>query len=837
MRHTLFGLAGRFAAVILATVLNGGSAASGIEIVVSGITDPKPERLAEALEDDDDLLRFSAPSTSDEAFGTAVADAAQRALQRQGYVNPAVNATVGQEGGRRRVAVEIVPGERLTAGDIQVKGLAEPLAAELRAWLMRPQPPSSAKPRVIDAGNAPALEWVNDQGRPARMKQPLWTSGEPAAVDPLFPESVKRLVVRFLREEGYLLAADQISEKEQTLCQIEVIAIKKDDDDQRQAALSLAFEDLPPPATLGDVVVNGAAGAMADAVRSYLKLQDGSRVSETDRRLWEERLRQSGRFIRQRVSFETSVENDGGVTAVFDLLVHPKVTPLGMPLSREETVMLKFRSWLSNALEGDGIRVCWTRPDDRPMVSCLLSAEHGAVISLEAGADRGSVAVTEAGLGVFLSGEVGRFEVPLASLGQAVVHAALNLRDTVDPKTGDYRHDLSLAASFGSAASESEPAAVVTARIEPVACVALVHRKPSNSEAESEHRWQGKTLEIRSDGGVARFDEDSGRLLEIQGTSFGCITVAEAGPWDAQLAAIRERSGTNVYQPQAPVTSAIAFFGSDSAQALVGRALMLFTNDDNASESPSLWSDVARAIQSTARDGGYQQVDERVSELLSRSGHRDEIPVIPADHNDSPKGDAMTRVLENLSAKAWSWLDDTCGSDAWPTGFARLANAIFRQDGAASFQEVAAFMGSEQAGPVAHLMAASAIPMKPLAASFAMRGQSRVDAAAFARDCEPLMAVLEKVGMDQAIVSTLRRLDDDEARRLGATCFGNADGFASFVSQLRTRPTDRSAVEAVPEALMAWWEASLGETVSLALQERSGGRIAGRETAEPRLRR
>ena len=837
MRETLLGFSVRVAVAIALGFLGWSPAASALEIVVSGVADPAPERLAEALEGDDDLLRYSTPATPDAALSGAVADLTTLALQRQGYVDPAVTAVVETvadvAAGHRRVAVDVVPGQRLTAGNITINGLPEPLAAGLQRVLTTPQPPSSATPRVVDAGNAATVAWVDDQGRPARMQKPLWTSGEPAALDAPFTDSVQQLVVRFLREEGFLLAADQIKKKGQTACRIAVVADK--DADAGQATLSLDFAELPPPATLRELTVKGTDRVTAATLRSFLKLEEGGRVSEADRRVWEEQLRLSGRFIRHKVALESGAARDGGVTAVFDLLAYPEVTPLGEPLTREEAVMLRFRSWLIGALADNGLQVRWTRPDGTPQASVLLSAEHGAMIMLGADDSRGAVAVTEAGVGIFLTQHGGRFEVPLASLGQAGVQAALSVRETVDPKTGDYRHDLGLAASFGSVTSESEVATVVTARIEPVACLALVHRKPSKDGDAENIFWRGDTLEIHGGDGVARFDGPTGRLLEVDIASLGRITVAEAGSWDEQLAGLRDVSGPNAFRPQAPVSSAIGFFGSEPAGRLCGQALALIGMADATAEAAGPVGDLAAAVAAAAAEGGFAEIDALLASVLAEGNHRDELPAVPSAKEDRPPGDAIMAVLAKLSAKAWVWLEETCGSEAWPTGLARLANAVLRQDGTASFQEVALFMGSDQPGPVAHLLAASAMPMKPLAASFAMRGQSRAEAAAFARECEPLLTVLEKSGLHQALVATLRRLDAEQAHGLGEAWLGDGEGFASFAAALRAFPSDKAAGKAVPEALMAWWNASLGQTVSLALQERGSGRMAGREN--PQLQR
>ena len=838
MRQTFCGISVCVALAVPVAALCWCTSAAALEIAVRGVSDPAPERLAEALEGDDDLLRFSTPATPDATLGQAVADATRLALQRQGYADPAVSTVVENDAGHRRVVVEVTPGSRLTAREIQITGLSERLAAELEQWLTSPQPPSSATPRIVDAGNAAAVQWVNDQGRPVRMTPPLWAPGEPAALDPPFVDAVKRMVIRFLREEGHLQAADQLKKKSQMLCKIAVDPGERPDDVAGgEATLSLRFDQLPPVATLGKVAIKGSGGVSAADLRAFLQLEDGARITEADRRLWEEQLRQSGRFIRHAVTLEPLGAEDGSVKAVVDLVSYPKVTPLGESLSREETVMLRFREWLTAALEGNGIHARWQRPDGTPVASCLLSAEHGAVVMLASQQAGGAVAVTETGLGVFLGQQRGRFEMPLSAQGQAVVHAALSVRDTVDTETGDYRHDLSLAASFGSAASESEPAAVVTARIEPVACLALVHRKPSSGGETSDIRWNGDVLEIHSNGGMARFDEETGRLLEIKIDRLGLVTLEEAGDWGVQMAELREDSGSNAYRQHAPVSSTIQFFASGELGAFAGQVLALIGLDRKASEAARPWNGLVTAVAAAAADGGFTDIDGLVADYLASESHRDELPTIPSATGDQPPVDAIMAVLSKLSVKAWVWLDDTCGSEAWPTGLARLANAVLRQDGSASFQEVALFMGSDQAGPVAHLMAASAMPMKPLAASFAMRGQSRAEPAAFARECEPLLSVLKKAGLEQPMVATLRRLDEGQAQSLGEACFGNAEGFGSFVDELQSCPTDQAAEEAVPAALMAWWEASLGKTVSLALEQRGGGRIAGREPSEPRLQR
>ncbi|MGA0041025.1 MAG: hypothetical protein ACO3NZ_14360, partial [Pirellulales bacterium] len=179
-----------------------------------GVTTPPPARLAKALQADDDLLRATAPYVSDQRLCDVAVQKASLALQRQGYKDPAITAAVERDGEQRRVVVDVVPGEQLLAGPIEIHGLSAEVAKRVELFLTSPQPPANATPRLADAGNAGELQWVNDQGRPVRMDPPLWDEGQPAAVDPLFEDEVRRVVARCLREEGYLAAADELRQEQ-----------------------------------------------------------------------------------------------------------------------------------------------------------------------------------------------------------------------------------------------------------------------------------------------------------------------------------------------------------------------------------------------------------------------------------------------------------------------------------------------------------------------------------------------------------------------------------------------------------------------------------------------
>lgn len=833
MPVTLFGRAVRVRLLYACVVVGGLLPAQvrALEIEVRGVTVPAPSLLAKALQADDDLLRATAPYVSDEGLCDAAAEKTRLALQRLGYAEPAVQASVERDGEQRRVVLECVPGSQVVAGPVDVRGVPDALAARLTAWLTSPQPPSSATPRIADAGNAHDLQWVNDQGRPVRMDRALWLPGEAAAVDLPFRDDVRRSVARCLREEGYLVAAELIQKKRPQDFSAAVEVSEADG----LAHLVLQFGEEPLPATVRNLEVHGVEGLSGVAVLDFLEAEIGSRVSEVERRQWENGLRESGRFIRQRVTLQTDSQSqtDGSVVARVELLAYPQVSPLDQPLTREEQTMLRFRSWLQESLDGDGLVLRLTDASGDDLGACTLSAGHGVMLRVGGEADDAAVvAITDAGFGAYLPHGAGCFEVPLASLGQAVVQASLSVRDTIDPEKGAYRHDLSLGASFGTPSADGDPAAVVSAKVEPVACIGLVHRQATTGENPadlSEVRWDGGTLEIVHGEGLARFDEKTGRLMELRVPDLGRVEISEAGDWGTALAHLRETSGPNAYEPHAPVSSAITFVGLPATQQLVASVTALVGMEQATQQIGPGWQGLASALMSAAAEGGFAKVDKHVANFFAATD-KDDLPKIPSPKDDKPAGDPLMLVLGKLSGKAWGWLDSTCGRDAWPTALARLGSAVLRGEATTIFQEVAVFMSSEQAGPVAHLVAASAIPMKPLAASIALRGGNMVTAEAFQRDCAPVLSILDRSGLDLAVVAVARRLEPGQAAALGMSWFGQGDGFAAFVADLRRAESDPSALGAIEESLAAWWEASLGETVSLALQGRSGARIASEPT-------
>ena len=141
---------------------------------------------------------------------------------------------------------------------------------------------------------------------------------------------------------------------------------------------------------------------------------------------------------------ETKPGDDGlsGMVAIFDLSAYSHVPPLAEPLSREEEVMLRCRSWLLATLANeDDLVITWTpgpaaRSADNPEVGggLVISTREGLLLTgLPGTADACGVAVSSAGLGWYLPHAAGWFEVPLPGRLRAAVNVAFTLSEKVAP--------------------------------------------------------------------------------------------------------------------------------------------------------------------------------------------------------------------------------------------------------------------------------------------------------------------------------------------------------------------------------------------------------------------
>ena len=826
--------------------------AAAERFVVRGLTEPDPELLARSLAADEELLLLSSPLTTRKALLAAVASKTMLALQHEGFAAPRATATLAadEQGNHgEQIVIEVVPGPRQLAAGIQITGLPEGLAEDLRRWLRSQLPPPDAVPQSSDTeGGWSGTRWLDPRGQPARMELPVWSRGHPAPFDAPHVATIRAAIARFLRERGSFAAA-KLAEKpgsslwpasrEPATGSIDV-AVQPSDEG---GVLTITCANLPPASTLREIEVAPAGRAPAAVLQETLGIVPGGPVTERDRMVWQETLRRSGRFVRHEVKFREVKPIAGGppgIVAIFDLAAYPHAPPLAEPLTREQEVMLRARSWLLDTLANeDDLIATWTRPASPPDVaadagaaaagSLVISTREGLLVTaLPGSGDACGMAVSSSGLGWFLPRAAGWFELPLPMQKRLDINVAFDLRETVDQGRHAYHREVHASCSLAPRPRDATAAVALAARIEPVACLALLH------EGNPTISWEDDQLVVTGPTLTARFAAETGRVISL-GLPDGSSLTFEAAPgrFVGDLAAIRTAAGTDLTQPDAVVSSGIAFFTSEAMGAAAHHLLEALNLSGMVAPWKPRIAAIADKLRRTAESGGFVAADRAADAALDHLAATATEPLlrIPATAM-SPTDTASSMVMARLAAtNAWRWMERTCGRETWPAALARVATLATRHD-AGALWELSAFLSSKEYGPVAYLAASSATPMPAMAASLARQGQTRLTAEAFHADCLAALAVLKGCGLDCCAVSLLRTIDDAEAQEIGEAWLRDRESVVPLVRDLRGCETDAAAVAELPSALDRWWTASLEKVVAAALASRAEVQTADKPASD-----
>jgi len=795
--------------------------------VVRGIDDPDPADLAQALAADDGLLLQSGPRTTRKTFLAAVTAKARLALEHAGYATAQATATLETTAAGEEVVVTVEPGPRAMAAGIEVTGLPADVAADLKRWLKGERPPPGSVPQAFETdGGWSGTRWLDPTGQPARMEPPLWSRDHPAPFDEPHLQAIRAAIARFLRDHGFFAAARLLDRRARGAAggtdePAIAVAVRTDADG---AVLTIDAMHLPPPSVLDEVELYAGARVTKDDLVRILGITVGGPVSERDRLAWRETLRLSGRFLRQEVKFKESPpaapDAPPRIAAIFDLTPYPPATPLAEEASREEQAALRVRTWILETLADENdLVITWApTPADAastrsPLGTLVVSTRQGVLLTALPGSpDAAGVAVSGGGIGWFLPKGAGWFEVPVPSRERLAVDVSVSLSDSVEAGHHEYTRGVSVGYGLEPRPRDADAAVKVTARVAPVACLALVH------DGQPTVSWEGDTLVVAREEATVRIDSRTGRIESLRIPDGGTFTVdAAAGRLAADLQTLRDAAGPDATRPDALVTSAAEFLSGEPVRKSLARLL----EAAGLAVAFGAWNErldvVADEMRRAAATGAFTAADRAVGDALEHVANRAARPVqaIPAAPSDADV-DPWTNLTRRAAALAWRFTERTCGRDAWPAALARLATFAAAGDSAALW-ELTGYMSDVRNGPLAQLAASAVAPTGEMAASFSRQGLAKLTPEAFRHDCEPVLECLGRCGLDQAAVALLRGLDDDQANHLGRSFFGDPSGMLPLVRRLRGSATDAAAVASLSETLDQWWRESLRGIVESSL--------------------
>lgn len=665
-------------------------------LVVRGLEAIQSESLRDGLLADAELYWLGLPDADRDAYLEALQNRSMLALEAAGFSEPAVKVTVERRtDGGETIAIDVVEGPRFLAGAIRVTGLPDDVAARLVRYLQEPQPPLDSQAESIELPDGSTKNhWITANGEPAKLEDPLWTPGKPAGLGRERHDALCRRTRDFLLREGFLdLQGDGKLHGfvrggrllHYVPNELEAIRDHVDLDvryDGGQAVLAIHVKRLPPRSKLAAVELPDGLRTTRAELERYLGIEIGQPVTAADRGAWREKLRQSGRFVSQKIVFSLEPE---GIVARFELVEYRDATPLGAPISPEEEALRSVRAWLLGALHaGHEVR---HNIRDRSLEAKAFGVEFdfilgrtAAVCLLRFGAARYGAAVMPDGLGLYAPNA--RLESPLWAGARPAGNLTL---DVEVKKAGEEPETHTARAAFGVGVRRGS--SLPPFQIEPVWCTAQARRATMS-------RREGPDLVVEhaDDSGKTagtwrlRRDPATGRLLRVEaegeknerGEDVAFTIETGAGLAARAVAELQAASGPNLADPSRPVTAAARF-----VVALIESTPAAFDglreHGLGAAEIES-----ARAISATIQGGAQRLLDLGVPEPVEAAGRRlfaDSSRTPPTDPLLIPseqKPNGAIEAVEDLAsprmlAPLLRELESHLGRDAWPALAARVA--------------------------------------------------------------------------------------------------------------------------------------------------------------------
>ncbi|NLE37549.1 MAG: hypothetical protein GX621_05945, partial [Pirellulaceae bacterium] len=746
------------------------------------------------------MLLEGHPAAPLDAYLAALANRVRAGYLHMGF--PDVRVDVRIDEAAEKVHVVIEEGPRYTAGQVIVRGNHEVSEQELVEWLVSPCPPDDS--RVGGVSESGELKWIDREGEPAEMEEPVWKIGEPAQFDESAVSKLTHRTQRAMASQGFFpLFAVKLVPQE----------------DGSTAALVIDIFDEGSRVVLNEIKIEGNDKNSRDEILEFLDVTPGMPLrgdwkAEIEHKLW-----RSGRFIESHAMLERT-GLDGNHTILWLRLVESPAAPrLSEPLSPAQNVLVRFGEQM-------------TRPNQWPgdlVISVVGPGEHWEFVASTKYGFLGRVrrdrepdendqkadapgsrhfdfafAVSDEQLGISLLHPRGarlwrKSTVPLP----ARLTGNMGLRLTNEPDN-PVALFLGLHAKSLKNGQKSQPFEF-RFDVDPAYFVAMPDlREGSRCTMEDgvlEYDWPSNEC--------LRVDAATGRLIEWvcrgQSDSLESMTfVFEEDAFKKRLAEIERahENRSNEFDPAAPWSSCLKYFCNESI-------FRLFQVE--AESEPTRLLRLLRVVHER------QAFESLVSLLHNRAvggnKHRDKFTLPPSPHEES-FADGCTAGFLAMGLRA---ADVACVRQAWPWTLSREVMLMAAEKSEYFLPELARLSKSDETGPLFCLAAAMAYDrLSPQTGTLflAHHGLERLSVEDFEKDCR---AILDSRGIAgqyaRRVVRIVRELEPEEVEEvLKLDAQGEDSPVITFIRTLRSQPDDTDD-EALFKALNAVWTSGLRDMV------------------------
>ena len=702
-----------------------------------------------------------------------------------------------------RVIVQIKEGARYRCGPVEVIGAQKMPTQPIVKALTETNANTSALPQpFLFLDNAPANR--NEVMETNNVN--AWAEGLPAHFDEISLRSLSSRVTNTLAKHGFFLSRFSLN--------VVTNAIT------RTATLQVKITEEGPSATIGSIAVVGNRKNSREALLNYLGLKPGMKFTSDLAATLNDRLYHSARFLTNSVIAGTP-DSSGRMKLTLEVLESDYGPLLTTQFEPVEKTMLKARDWIANlGNTRDEIVITASGYSDEPLtLQFILAPQQGSLI-LENEAVSGTNRLRHA-----LIMSTNQFALYVPRLRQKFLtdfsteqFKSYIIVETSAPGADGNTGNFTAGAGLQSLNEATNmPPYALSMSLAPAAFLHLAH---------STHYaiwFAGNQLICSNASFVLKLDAQTGKFSgltakggEPRQTHMNLSLEPDA--FESALAKI-ERDGagfTNVCLTNAPVSSGIAFFGSELVQLPIVNSFL-------QTQLPATTCAQLPALLRQLGNEEFLSPFEIFKDPQGATNDPTEDFEIPQEPEPQLGGGGLVQTeLAAMSQAVLTRSDLIFPPRSWPWTILRDFAFILQGHPTYLTPDMAGIYAAAETGPIGYLAGARiAKGFGSTAKNMANLGLAQLSTEAFRRDCRVLLDEHYLAGRFAARLAA--SLGDLDEAQLDALVVPLNQPQAEFVrncaKSVRTAQKGQPLVETIAPALNAYWEKDLKQSVAVQLKK------------------
>ncbi len=740
------------------------------------------ENVRDQLKRDWEVEVAATPSAPLDEYLAALQRRVLAGYQACGFGNAKVDVATTPDASA--VVINVDEGQRFLAGDIKITGTktieTAVIIKELTAALPATSFPVQLNP---SAGVITIGYWQQNAEKP----KAVWEVGKPASFDPVSLRVLHRQVVEAFLRHGYFWLK----------CDATPVVV------DNKAVLTINVVSEGRPAELDRIEIAGAKKNTATDITRYLKLEKGTIIDLAQMRAAQEKLWNSGRFMRHTVSAAIDRNKPGHCFVHLELEECVEAPPLNTPLSAAELTLLKTCDWLNKLQDNPDDQVVAVTSGDNDFRFVL--GHDGVAMTLgptkaatqPAIKSPASVVITPKEFGVVSTASHRKFVAhPLAS----VLTVSMNLVPIYNEQAGKSKMNFSMSGGFQTSNADGMPPFRLNIGAAPVTFVQAAHQQDATVQIKD------GLLVVTSKDQVLRVDATTGRLVQLtDSTRSTSMTVTSGrGALADEIKNLEATAATNLCDPNHPIASFVPFISE----------LLTSSNFLTAGASSAQQPALASAFQKILTPSLFAPLDELPTAPVVAPAERFRIPF-------NPEVVIGNGTLGQFAMIGVPYCNQLFVRNSWTWTLARESLNVLTGTNKYTNREVARLYSSDDIGPLGYLAGANLLTFadRDLARAFGKKGLDSLTVESFQKDCRVLFqseSIASRIVLQ--FIANVRQLNDEEAKALSTVLNPTVSEFVSAMAAKSKPAAEKPTPQATADFLKDLWEASLKPKVEAALK-------------------